>query len=338
MIISFITLFILNVLFIIFLDKIAKTIDIYDVPDNKLKLHKKKTPIIGGLILIINFSIIFIYQILFLKKFLILDINNTNTLEVFSLLFLIYSFFFLGLFDDKYNLTPLKKILFSISAILLASLFNNNLTITNFSLSFYDNRIFLENLSIIFTIFCVLILINSLNFYDGINGQSCLIFFAFFVYLLLKSDLAVFYLLCLILIIIIMFLNLRNLIFLGDSGIFLLGIILSISLIYEYNVQKNIIYADEIFFLLLLPGLDLVRLTLTRILRSKNPLTGDREHVHHLLINKYSLVASNILLFFLSIFPIVLFTFIKLNFFLTFSLFVIIYILLIKFLKSNGKK
>ena len=42
MIISFITLFILNVLFIIFLDKIAKTIDIYDVPDNKLKLHKKK--------------------------------------------------------------------------------------------------------------------------------------------------------------------------------------------------------------------------------------------------------------------------------------------------------
>ena len=90
MIISFITLFILNVLFIIFLDKIAKTIDIYDVPDNKLKLHKKKTPIIGGLILIINFSIIFIYQILFLKKFLILDINNTNTLEVFSLLFLIY--------------------------------------------------------------------------------------------------------------------------------------------------------------------------------------------------------------------------------------------------------
>ena len=44
MIISFITLFILNVLFIIFLDKIAKTIDIYDVPDNKLKLHKKKNP------------------------------------------------------------------------------------------------------------------------------------------------------------------------------------------------------------------------------------------------------------------------------------------------------
>ncbi len=338
MIISFITLFILNVLFIIFIDKIAKIIDIYDVPDNKLKLHKKKTPIIGGLILIINFSIIFIYQILFLKKFLILDISSTNTLEVLSLLFLIYSFFFLGLFDDKYNLTPLKKILFSISVILLASLFNDNLTITNFVLSFYDSRIFFENSSIIFTIFCILILINSLNFYDGINGQSCLIFFTFFVYLFLKSDLALFYLLCLILILIIMYLNLRNLIFLGDSGIFLLGIILSISIIYEYNVQKNIIYADEIFFLLLLPGLDLVRLTLTRILRSKNPLIGDREHFHHLLINKYSLVTSNILLFFLSIFPIFLFTFIKFNFFLTFSLFVIIYILLIKFLKSNDKK
>ena len=56
MIISFITLSILNVLFIIFLDKIAKTIDIYDVPDNKLKLHKKKTTIIGGFCIIAEYS------------------------------------------------------------------------------------------------------------------------------------------------------------------------------------------------------------------------------------------------------------------------------------------
>ena len=87
--------------------------------------------------------------------------------------------------------------------------------------------------------------------------------------------------------------------FLGDSGVYLLSIILSISLIYEHNVQNNISYADEIF-LLLLPGFDLVRLTITRMFNSKNPLLGDRKHIHHLLVSKFSLTISNTIFFFLN--------------------------------------
>ena len=64
--------------------------------------------------------------------------------------------------------------------------------------------------------------------------------------------------------------NFKNLLFLGDSGIYLLSGILSISLIYEYNIQKSILYVDEIFFLLLLPGFDLIRLTIIRIFHNKN--------------------------------------------------------------------
>ena len=67
-----------------------------------------------------------------------------------------------------------------------------------------------------------------------------------------------------------MIFNFKNVLFLGDSGIYLLSIILSISLIFEHNIQKNISYADEIFFLLLLPGFDLVRLTITRIFNKKS--------------------------------------------------------------------
>ena len=337
MIISFVFLLIMNLFIIFYIDGLSKLINIYDTPDNKLKLHKKKTPILGGFILVINFSIIFILQVLFFKSFLFFEINNFNKFEIFSLIFLIYSYFFIGLLDDKFNLSPLKKILCSILIIFITILLNKNLIITNFTLSFYASRIFFENLSIIFTIFCVLILINALNFYDGINGQSCLIFLIFFNYLLFKSDLNIFYLFCIFSISIVMFLNLRNLLFLGDGGIFLLGIILSISLIYEYNIQKNIIYADEIFFLLLLPGLDLLRLTITRTLNSKNPLLGDRNHIHHLLIRKYSLFSSNFILIILSIFPFILFIFSKYNFFLTFFIFFVVYIFLIKFLKVKDK-
>ena len=49
-----------------------------------------------------------------------------------------------------------------------------------------------------------------------------------------------------------MILNFKNLLFLGDSGIYLLTIILSISLIYEYNVQK-ILFMQTKFFLIVIP-------------------------------------------------------------------------------------
>ena len=331
-------LFGLNLLILLNFKKISNIFNIFDEPDGKLKLHKTKIPIIGGIILIINFSILFIYQILFLNQFLFLNIENFFHFELLSLLLLIYGYFFLGLYDDKYHLSPLIKLALSISIIFVGIFLNKNLVITNFILSFHDKRIFFENFSIIFTIFCILILINSLNFYDGINVQSCLIFLVFFSYLFFRSDLNFFYLICIALILIVMILNFKNMLFLGDSGIYLLGMILSISLIYEYNIQQNIFYADEIFFLLLLPGFDLVRLTMTRSLNSKNPFLGDRDHIHHLLIKRYSLVLSNIILLFLSILPISLFLFIKINFFLIFFIFVVIYIFLIQFLKSSDKK
>ena len=333
----FIGLIFLNLLLFVNLKKIANFINIFDKPDGKLKLHKIKTPIVGGFILALNFSLIFFYQIFFLKNFLSLDVNNFHNLELFSLLLFIFAFFFLGLYDDKYKLNPLKRLVLSILFIFIAIFLNNNLLITNFSLSFYGNRIFLDNLSIVFTIFCILILTNSLNFYDGINGQSCLIFIYCFTYLFFRSDFNLFYLTSITLILIIMLPNLKNMFFLGDSGVYLISIILSISLIYEYNIHKNIVYADEIFFLLLLPGLDLLRLTISRSLNKKNPLFGDRKHIHHLLINKFSLVFSNIFLLLMSILPIFLFTFLDLNFFIVFFVFLVIYIFSIQYLKSSVK-
>ena len=334
----FLFLFLLNLIIFFKISKLSKILNIYDIPDNKLKLHKKNVPIIGGIILAFNFSILFFYQIFFLNDFISIDLNKLNFVEVVISLLFIFGFFVLGLCDDKINLSPNKKLFYSIILILSAIFLNENLAVKMMSISFIENKIFFENYSIFFTIFCFLILVNALNFYDGINGQSCLIFLVFFSYLLLKSDLNLFYLICIFLIIMIMFLNLNNMLFLGDSGIYLLSIILSICLIYEHNIKSNIVYADEIFFLLLLPGFDLVRLTISRSLNSKNPFLGDRNHIHHLITSKFSLILSNFILFNLSILPIVLFVFFKLNFFLVFFIFLVIYTFLIQFLKTNDRK
>ena len=131
--------------------------------------------------------------------------------------------------------------------------------------------------------------------------------------------------------------NIKNMLFLGDGGVYLMSIILSISLIYEHNIHKSIVFADEIFFLLLLPGLDLLRLTISRSLNKKNPLLGDRQHIHHLFINKFSLLFSNILLLLMSILPLFLFALLNLNFFIAFFAFLIIYIFSIQYLKSGIK-
>ena len=118
--------------------------------------------------------------------------------------------------------------------------------------------------------------------------------------------------------------------FLGDNGVYVMSTILITSIIYEHNVYKNFIYADEIFFLLLLPGIDLIRLTVVRLINGKNPFYGDRNHIHHLMIKRYSLLITNIFLIFLSILPILLYNNFHLSFYAIFSIFLIIYVFLIK--------
>ncbi len=332
-----IILLISNILLIFFITKIATFTNIFDEPDKKIKLHKQKIPILGGLIYLINLLILLIYQIFILNEFLFLNLDDFKFREILGILILIIGFFILGLYDDKYNLTPLKKIFFSILFIIVSLSLNQILKISDFSISFYPSRIFLENSSLIFTIFCFLILMNSLNFYDGINGQSSTFFLIIFLYLFIKSDFNYFYLVNIFFLLIILFLNLKNRIFLGDSGIYLLSAIVSISLIYEYNFNESIRFADEIFFLLLLPGFDLIRLTFTRLIKGKNAFNGDRNHIHHLINKKLSLIKTNTILAVTALIPIGLFTFMKISFWIVFIIFVFIYISLILIFKNSEK-
>ena len=315
--------------------KFAEVINVYDAPDKKLKLHKKNTPILGGLILIINYSIYLLFQLLFSDNFLSIPKKIFNIEGYLSILILIFGFFILGFYDDKNKLAPKNKLFFSILLILVSILLNQNLILNSFSLTIFTNKVFLNSFSITFTIFCIILLINALNFFDGINGQSCIFFIIVFSFLFFKSEMNYFYLLSILLILFILFLNLMNKLFLGDGGIFLMGIIASISLILEHNVQKNIVYVDEIFFLLLLPGIDLIRLTIIRVFKGRNAFFGDRNHIHHLLVNKFSIFYTNLILIFVSLIPIIMFLFLELNSFIVFFIFLILYIFIISTLRSH---
>ena len=329
----FLLLLLSNLLILFNLKKFSRFINIYDKPNKKLKKHKSNVPLVGGIIIIINIIIYSFLSLFFETPFKNIVILNKEYISVF---FLATSFFLLGLYDDKFKLNPGKKFFLSIVFCIFALTLNKNLLIENVNLSFLDRTIIFNEFSFFFTLFCVIILINSLNFYDGINGQSLIFFIIVFGYLSIQSPLQLFYLILIFVCIFILFLNLQNKIFLGDSGVYLLGSILAILLIYEYNIFKTIRFADEIFLLLILPGLDLLRLTVMRILKGKNAFYGDRNHIHHLLIKRNSLIKTNLILAVLTSLPIILFKVLVLNFFLVFIFFVIIYCFAILKMKKNA--
>ena len=317
----------LNLFLVINIKNISRFINLYDFPDNKLKTHKKKISLIGGTIVMLNIFFLLFIDFAFQIKFF--DFFQSTT-EIFSFLVVLFLFFILGFYDDKYKIKPYVKFFLSILISICYVFTNKNIIVDSFSISIYEYRIFLEVFSVLFTVFCIIVLINSLNFYDGINGQLLIFFLIMFSYLLFKTNRFEFYSLIIIIILFCLFLNLNNQMFLGDNGVYVMSTILITSIIYEHNVYKNFIYADEIFFLLLLPGIDLTRLTIFRLINGKNPFYGDRNHIHHLMIKRYSLLITNIFLTLLSILPIFLYNIFYLNFYAIFSIFLIIYIFLIK--------
>ncbi len=322
-----------NIFIFYYFNKISEIVNLYDFPNKKLKIHKTKTSLIGGSIIIINIFLVFFLNLLFKSEFLSFFPSFKNELIFLAMLSI---FFMLGFLDDKFNINPNKKFFFLIIISVLFIVLDQNLLIQKFSLSFYKSKIFLDNYSFIFSVFCILILINAMNFYDGINGQSLIFFLITFSYLLIVSEKIEFYLFIISILFFLLFLNLRNRLFLGDNGIYILTIILSTSLIYEHNFYGSITFADEIFLLLFLPGLDLLRLTILRLMKKNNPFYGDRNHIHHLLIKKYSLIKTNIILFILAIVPILFFNILKINFFLVIFIFLIFYSVIILKLNKYG--
>jgi UDP-N-acetylmuramyl pentapeptide phosphotransferase/UDP-N-acetylglucosamine-1-phosphate transferase len=70
------------------LERISKIINLYDKPNKKRKIHSIPTPSIGGIILVINLSLIGLINIFFT----VIDFNYT------PFFFFVQSLFFLSLF------------------------------------------------------------------------------------------------------------------------------------------------------------------------------------------------------------------------------------------------
>lgn len=268
----------LNIFIYLNHDYLIRIFNTYDYPDKIRKLHKKKTSLLGGLILLINCC--FFYLI---NKFLF---NNSLTyLNLNSFIVGCILIFLLGLYDDKFNLNANIKFLSQILIISIVLLIDPNLKIKLLYFSSTDFTFLLDKISFSFTVICILIFINALNMYDGINLQvgsySVVIFFTLIYY---SSEHAFLFILILSLILFLI-LNKDSKIFLGDNGSNLLGFIISFIIIHIANNNLSL-SVENIFILMMLPGLELIRLFGYRLSKGRHPFSADKKHIHHLIQNK----------------------------------------------------
>jgi UDP-N-acetylmuramyl pentapeptide phosphotransferase/UDP-N-acetylglucosamine-1-phosphate transferase len=263
-------------IFLIFLNYLFKKKKIL-IDKNFLK-HKSFTsneavPLTGGVLIL--FNILFFYT------------NN------YILIFIILIFILGVLSDLLLIVSPIKKFIIQLVIVILF-LKTLNLNIISTKIVFIDY--FLENkfFALIFTSFCILILINGSNFMDGVNtlvcgyyiivislviyiGSNNKLFYDFYnLYYLLLSLLAIF------------LLNAFSKTYLGDSGTFLLSFILSYNLINFCNYNLLLPRAvSPIFIVLLLwyPAFENFFSILRKINNKINPSMPDNSHLHHLLLS-----------------------------------------------------
>lgn len=335
-IISLLLLILLNFHISKKLKNLSIKFNLIDKPDGILKKHLESNYLIGGPLIFINLTIIFVF-ILFNNELLNFYFGNLYTTNQFIYFYLItFSFFITGLIDDKYKINPNFK--FLIFAIFLSILIFFDENILLIEIKIFDYNLKIENIFIssILTIFCFLAFINAFNFFDGINLQAGFYTIFIFSVFIANKFYIFFWITLLISIFYYLYLNFKNITFLGDSGTLLLSFILSYFFVHSHN-QMNLFRADEIFLLMMLPGIDMIRLTIERIRNKKNPLLGDRTHIHHLIENNFGYRITPLITLVLSSLPFLSYLILG-NSFVLIIIFVILYILLLIYLKKGKKK
>ena len=230
---------------------------------------KSKIPLTGGIFLYL--CIIFFIN------------DNILSFLLFSLLILI-----LGISSDlKLIKSAIKRLIFQISIVMFFIIFNE-IKILDTRIIFLDNLLINPFLNYFFVCFCILIIINGSNFFDGLNTLSIgyyllisiIIFYLNSQNLIRIENISMNYVLFVI--VSLYFLNLFNKVFLGDSGSYLLGFMFSIFLINLYEVNKHI---SPFFIILLLwyPGYETLFSIIRKKILKKSPIKPDSNHLHQLI-------------------------------------------------------
>ena len=229
----------------------------------------------------------------------------------YSLFIPIGIMFIVGVYDDLYNAD--FKLKFLLQIIVAKIIIDQGYAITSYHGLFgiYELPWILAQLS---TVFVFLIIINSINFIDGIDGlaitEAIKIIFAVELFSLEFTPLAPLGFILIAGLLPLYYFNFRNKhkVFLGDGGSLLLGTIVAVYAFYilgsDFNFKTDIMINKTLFAVLILlyPLVDLLRVFIIRIKNGESPFKPDKKHLHHILISKgFSHFSTNLILIIFSL-------------------------------------
>ena len=157
-----------------------------------------------------------------------------------------------------------------------------------------------ETFSLLLTYLTIIVIINSFNLIDGIDGlagslglMSATVFGCYFLMVDMPAFSILSFSLAGTLVAFLIFNFQPAKVFMGDTGSLLIGLIQAILVIKFINVADSAEVAYPMvaspaigFAILMVPLMDTLRVFAIRIFHRRSPFSPDRNHVHHLLLDK----------------------------------------------------
>jgi len=279
---AFATAFIFTMLFVPVSKLIAEKLGAIDIPKDDRRMHKNPTPRLGGLAMFFGFLV----SVLCFCGM---------TRELLGLLCGIVILVVLGIIDDSRGLGAIFKFCIQAVAALIV-IFVGDIKIlifTNPNLFAQSSVLVLNDwISIPATLIWILAITNAVNFIDGLDGLAAGVSSIAAVSLVFISNLVGQPVIALIAIAIagacfgfLPFNFNPAKMFMGDTGSTFLGFTLAVlSIQGGFKSYAAISFAAPML-ILALPLFDTVFAILRRVLTGKSPMTADRGHIHHRLVD-----------------------------------------------------
>jgi UDP-GlcNAc:undecaprenyl-phosphate GlcNAc-1-phosphate transferase len=137
----------------------------------------------------------------------------------------------------------------------------------------------------VFTLLVMIGFLNAVNMADGKNGLviSMSLYWAVALSLAGPQGLFIIMLPLSVMLLVLLGHNMFSRLFLGDGGAYGLAALFVMLSILSYNITPGAITADMLTLFFIIPGIDMIRLFVRRIVKGRSPTSADRDHLHHYL-------------------------------------------------------
>ncbi len=260
----------------------AYKIGAIDVPKDKRRMHKTPIPRLGGIAIFVGF---YISVLVFCTEHMSREVRGMLLGSIVIVA--------LGIFDDVLALKPSQKFGFQLIATAIPVYFG--VRITGFPNFFSTSNAYIQLNTVtqyIVTIIWLLCILNAVNLIDGLDGLavgvSCIMSVCVMVILILLVSPAVAIVAAALAGACLGFIPYNfnpAKMFMGDTGSMFIGYTLAVmSVMGLFKAYAVIAFAIP-FLIFGLPIFDMAFVSIRRVLNGKSPMSADKTHLHHRLID-----------------------------------------------------